>query len=190
MNKIILLWLTIIVSLSNGCKQNKSSSENITADTTKVFPYKDLLLEDIKDVNQAPYFIYKITEATNQKKDSTAITLAEFNMLTEIFIQKNISNEELHTNYKEETFHDLSTKSITITYSAKHDTTSLHDVIILLNDNNNKLSHLYFNNIIHQGDSTVMEKDMWNTHHNFQITKIIQHPNLPNIERKLKIVWN
>lgn len=189
MNKINILGL-IILCLSTSCKQNKSSSENAPADTTKIFPYKDLLLEDIKDVNETPYFIYAKSEVTNQKRDSTAITLTEFNSLTENFIKKDISTEQLHANYKESTFHDLSTKSITITYTAIHDTTSLHDVIILLNDTDNKLSHLYFINIIHQGDSTIMEKCMWNTHHNFQITKIIQHPNLPNIEKKLKIVWN
>lgn len=190
MNKIICLAIVVLLFTSSGCKEKSKSFITNQQDTTKVFSYQELLMTDINDVRETAYYMYKITERTNQKKDSVAITLDQFNSLSNTFINKNISTEMLHANYKESTFHDLGTKSITINYSATNNQIILRDIIIMLNDQTNKLSHLYFNTIINQGDSTILERCIWNARSNFQINKIIQKKNLPDQEEKIRVVWN
>ena len=172
-----------------ACKNNSSKESTPSADSVAVFPYKEIIESDIKDVKDIPYYIYKITEVNHLKKDSAQISLEDFLKLSKVFVEQTITTEQLKKNYKESTFHDLSTKNISITYTAIDKSLPLQNVIILLKDNNNKLSHLYMDIFHSNNDTLIIQRNNWNMNTSFELNTLIKADNFEE-QKTIKVVWN
>jgi hypothetical protein len=170
-------------------KDKRSALNSTSADTAKFFPVNDFILSDIKDVEQTPYLIYKIT-ITNKKKDSSVITREEYKFLADQFLQKDISIPSLKPLYKESVFHDLTTGSYTITYTATEPSLYVKDLSVLLNDQTNKLSRIFMHCMNDSGDSTVIEQYSWKAGKSFSINKYIRRKDGSEWENQNLIVWN
>ncbi len=189
MHKTCLLLLIFFFCFA--CKQKKNQSEiaQPIKDTTAFFPVNDLLLADINDVKQTPYFIYKIT-TKKKSRDSVSLSKEEFLSLANLFLQKKISTPELKPLYKESSFHDLSTSSYTIVYTATDTSLPVKEVTILLDDATNKLKHVFIRNVISNNDSTLIEQYDWKASKSFRINRYIKRKDNSETKETNFINWN
>ena len=185
---ILLLFSLLFIN----CKQkNKQQPLNESAtDTANFFPVNDFIISDIKDVEQTPYYIYKITVHENNKRDSSSITNDEFKALANQFLENSITTTARKPFYKQATFHDLSTKSFTITYSATDPELYVKDVSILLDDETNKLKRVFIHCLKDNDDSTVIEQYSWKAGKSFQINKSVSRKDGTQTEDEKSVVWH
>ncbi len=186
---ISLLFIAVI---STQCKQkNTKAIDNVVNDSTKFFPVNNFIQADIDDVIKTPYFIYKLTEyKPSLKKDSAVISREDFKLLANQFLQKNIATPELKYSYRETVFHDLSTKSFTITYSALNHELPVQNVLILLNDSTNKLNRVFILCSSNKTDSSVTEQFNWKAGKSFQINRSIKRKDGTSLEEHNAVIWN
>lgn len=175
-----------------NCRQKNKQQQIKTqsTDTANFFPVNDFLIADIKDVDQTPYYIYKITVHQNNKRDSSALTKEAYKALANQFLSKSIATTALKPFYKESSFHDLSTKSYTITYTATDPDLYVKDVYILLDDETNKLKRVFIHCLRENEDSTVVEQYNWKAGKSFQINKSVSRKNKALEEEQNSIVWH
>lgn len=72
MNNIFYSFCLLLIIVFSSCKSNttnSSATDNTVIDSTKFFPLVDYIKNDVNDVKNVPYFIYKI-RTLNKKKDS------------------------------------------------------------------------------------------------------------------------
>ncbi len=171
----ILVPIAVTVCCS-GCHSNQQKAATTTQpvkDTGTYFPIKEILTEEINDVNSTPYFMYKIETNNAGKKDSSVIYAKEFEHLAQPFLDADINSPALKPLLNESVFHDLSTNSYSFTYApaAQDDTFPIKSVIILLNDANNKLKNIFIHKILHRADTTIDEALHWKPTNYFTINK-------------------
>lgn len=171
------------------CKQKKIHDISLS-DSTKFFPVSNFIQEDINDVLQTPYLIYKTTEYKPGRKDSSILTLEGFKSIATEFLKKNITTQELKPYYRETVFHDLSTKSFTITYSTINHELEVQNILILLNDSTNKLKRIFILCSSTQGDSSIVSQYNWKAGMSFQINRLIKRKDGSSYEELNTVVWN
>ncbi|MBS1580188.1 MAG: hypothetical protein JST29_11160 [Bacteroidetes bacterium] len=182
----------LIVIVLASCNNNKSekNTQQINTDTTAFFPVNDYLSTDIEDVQKTPYLIIKKTYENKILKDSVVINTKEFLTLANIFLSKSIMQPQLHTLYKPSLFNDLSTKSITFTYDALRDTLPVRSVMILLNDETNKLKNIFITAVNTNKNSTISQQLTWNAEKSFSINSSIKKEKLPETIETIIVSWN
>lgn len=186
-----VLSLAVMAFLISSCK-NSSSTEKLsdqTNDTTQFYPVTDYLNEQIKQVDNTPYFIYKIT-IKNGKKDSSVINQTTFDSLANQFVKDDITEAPLKENYTENIFEDASTNSYTISYTASSPKIKLQSIDVLLNRDDQRVKWIFMNRI-EVNDSTAITKKLgWQPDRRFYINKTETDKNGSVKEEQNTIVWN
>ena len=182
----ILLFSFIIFS----CRNTTSSNEAVkTSDTTNFYPFIEYLNQQIQDVNNTPYFIYKIS-IKDGKKDSTVIAPPTFDSLAHLFVQHDITKPPLKKFYTENIFEDASTDSYTITYTSSNPKTHIQNVDILLGREDQQVKWIFMNKIEMKDSSMIALKMGWRPDRRFYINKISTDSTGKEHEEQNTIVWN
>lgn len=188
-NASIVTVLFALVFIS--CKRN-SKSGNVRAassDTTKFFEVSQYLQSQMKEVNETPFFIYKI-DIINEKKDSTPINTAIFNQLSQQFLKPDINDEDIKRYYKENIFEDQTTKSFTISYSTPNKQLKLQNVEILLAEDGRTVKRVFERKFYNYPDSSVIEQLSWKPGESFQVNRSIQKQGDGEMMQQTLVVWN
>lgn len=191
MYKYFFLLLFIVVSFTQ-CKNKKNNSAVNTSvtDTTTFFPVNDFIKEDIKDVQQNPYHIYKITNHKPGKRDSITISVDDFILLANSFLEKDITTTPLKSLFKESVFHDLTTKSITLSYATTDSISDIKNVTVLLDDKNNKPKRVFIRSYYDKGNYFLNEQLNWKVGKSFQIIKSTYEKSGNESEEETTVIWN
>lgn len=191
MYKYFFLLFSIIVSFTQckGKKNNDAVNTPVT-DTTTFFPVNDFIKEDIKDVQQNPYHIYKITNHKPGKRDSVTISVDDFILLADSFLKKDITTPQLKSLFKESVFHDLTTKSITLSYATTDSISDIKNVTVLLDDKNNKPKRFFIRSYYNKGDYFLNEQLNWKVGKSFQIIKSTYEKTGNEAEEEITVIWN
>ncbi|HEX3024168.1 MAG TPA: hypothetical protein VHP12_03065 [Chitinophagaceae bacterium] len=144
----------------------------------------------MKDVQQNPYHIYKITLHKPGKRDSVTISVNDFMLLADLFLKKDITTQPLKSLFKESVFHDLTTKSITLTYSTLDSVSDIKNVTVLLDDKNNKPKRIFIRSYYNKGDCFLNEQLNWKFGKSFQIIKSTLGKSGKEMEEETTIIWN
>ena len=191
MFKYITLFF-IIALLFFQCKEKikPATSHLPSTDTAAFFPVNNFIKDDIKDIEQNPYHLYKITNHHPGSRDSSTISLEEFLQLANSFLSKDISTTVLKPLFQESVFHDLTTKSITINYTAIDSSSDIQNISVLLDDKTNKLKRVFIRSSYTNGDSLFIEQDNWKAGKSFQIIKSASVKNGDLSEFETTVIWN
>ncbi|OIR08367.1 hypothetical protein GALL_95350 [mine drainage metagenome] len=191
MYKYVLLPIIFVISFTQCTnKKNNAAVNTPAADTTVFFPVNDFIKNDIKDVQQNPYHIYKITSHKPGKRDSVTISVDDFILLADLFLKKDITMQPLKSIFKESVFHDLTTKSITLLYATTDSASDIKNVTVLLDDKNNKPKRIFIRSYFNKGDYFLNEQLNWKIGKSFQIIRSIFGNNRKNSEEETTIIWN
>jgi len=191
MKKIVFFFLICPV-LYYGCKQNgRNSTENsaVKNDTTHFFQVAQYIQSQIAEVNKTPYFIYK-TDVINGKKDSTAINNAVFNNVSAQFLKPDINDKALKKHYTENIFHDQTTKSFTISYTADDKQLEIQNIEILLQEDGQTVKRIFIRKFFNYQDSAAIEQLSWKPGESFQINRLVQKPGNKENTHQTNVVWN
>jgi len=187
---IILIVAAFVSSCNNGKENNSSATGTNNPDTVNVFPYKDMIINDLKDVETVPYFMYKKSTDRFGKKDSSVFAKEGFKSFADQFLKEDITLPSFKTMYKETVFHDLSTKSISITYTTSNQSLPIREVTILVDDETNKPKNIFIYSIINNSDSSVDEHYAWNIGRSFSISRSVRRKDGTESDEKNYVCWN
>ncbi len=177
--KHLLLTISILSIITISCKNNKenkatkATTPTNTVDTSHFFDTKSFFQTEIKDVTTTPYFMYIITTRDEKKKDSSHLTTTEFVRLAQEFLAQDITQKELKPSYKEDVFRDLSTKSITFSYSTKNKDLDVQNIDVLLDEESNKVKFIFIRSQKISKDSTIITQLNWKRAKNFLINRAV-----------------
>ena len=177
--KHLLLTISILSIITISCKNNKenkateTTTPTNTVDTSHFFDTKSFFQTEIKDVTTTPYFMYIITTRDEKKKDSSHLTTTEFVRLAQEFLAQDITQKELKPSYKEDVFRDLSTKSITFSYSTKNKDLDVQNIDVLLDEESNKVKFIFIRSQKISKDSTIITQLNWKRAKNFLINRAV-----------------
>jgi len=184
-----LFILSCLVLLQN-CKGHGGKNFIETSDTVKFFPINLYFKGQIARVDSLATTIYKLTIRGNgAKPDSTTLTKQQFNQLAHAFTEYDIEDKSIHKYYKESTFGDASTQSITFNYTAMDKTLPLQSIDILLDQTGQQMKNVFLSLMLKTGDSTVTEKCGWKNDTQFYINRYIEYPGKPPVTEQNIIVW-
>ena len=194
MFKYYILYILIVGLSITSCKNKnkKNDSKAAVSDTTNGFPAIDLLREDVDDVTKTPYYLYKKTTnvKTNKLIDSAALTRDEFKKIIEPITTIDVTSKAAKENFKEISFHDLSTKSYSIITTPLNENTEVKSITTLLNDETNKLKNIFIVIEKRDKDSTIRSQYFWKANKSLQITVATEYKRQTVKEIKYLISWN
>ena len=190
MKKVCFFILVLFVFY--GCKQNESPrtiNETNKNDTTHFFDVPQYVKTEIAEVNRTAYYIYKI-DITNGKKDSVPINTSVFNHISAQFLQPDINNENLKKHYAENIFHDQTTNSFTISYTARDKELTIQNIEVLLQEDGQTVKRLFIRKFFSYPDSSAIEQLSWKPGERFQINRLVQKTGNKESSYLTEVVWN
>lgn len=182
----LLLALLFIACKSDSRYGSSKSNEN---DTTKFFQVTQFLQAQIKEVNNTPFFIYKIN-IHNDQKDSSSINTDNFNQLSKQFLTPDINDEKIKRYYNESIFEDQTTKGFTINYSTTNKELELQSVDILLDEDGQTVKRILFRKYYNYPDSSAIEQLSWKPDESFQVNRAVQKAGDSETKTQTMVVWN
>jgi len=191
MNKAgIILLIPFLFYYS--CRQHAkhtNAREQVNNDTAKFFDVTHYIQSQIADVNKTPYFIYKLT-VTNGKKDSVAINTDLFNTISVQFLKPDINDTAFKKRYTESIFHDLTTKSFTISYTSSDKQLEIQNVEVLLQEDGETVKRIFIRKFFNYSDSSAIEQLSWKPGQSFQINRLVQKTDNKEIAYQTNVIWN
>ena len=101
-----------------------------------------------------------------------------------------VGTEQMKARFKESVFHDLTTKSIILTYSTNDSLSELQNVNVLLDDTNNKWKRIFMRSSFNKGDTAIIEQYNWKARKSFQLIQSKTIASGKEFEKKITIIWN
>ncbi len=187
MYKNIFYFLIFVITIVS-CKSKKTPEKNITQkDTFQFAPIIELLAADANDVIQTPYFLYITKEQIGKKKkDSSALSREKFSSIIKPLLNITITKE----NYKETSFEDLSTQSISFITTSLDTSNSIKSITTLLSIETKKLKNIFVVMNFQQSDTIIRKQYFWKAGKSLTISTIKQPPSKKEIIEKEFINWN
>ena len=186
-----LFFLFIIVSCGHKkSPEIKPSSLILSNDSIQFFDVQSFLQEEIKDVATTPYYIYSITTINGKRKDSVQLTSVAFEKVAQIFLHKNISDSSVKRYYKENVFRDLTTKSITMSYSTLNRNLDVQGLEVLLDQETNKVNYILIRSNQNCNDSSVITQLNWKKGKSFLINRSVIMSNGDKKSTQQFVCWN
>lgn len=183
----IFLFFSFYACQQNGSDTKKYKAEN--EDTTHFFQVTQYIKSEIAEVNKTPYYIYKV-DIANGKRDSSAINTAIFNQISAQFLKPDINDGDLKKLYTENIFHDQTTKSFTISYTATDKELEIQNIEILLEEDGQTVKRVFIRKFYNYPDSSAIEQLSWKPGERFQINRLVQKRGNKENSYLTNVVWN
>ena len=172
---------------SGGRTDSLSHPDTATSDH---FPIVEVLESEIREVDSTPVAIKRVVMA-NGRRDSAFIKPAEFNVLAMQFIPAELRDGRFEKEFTETSFMDNATHDATFTYSTNDKDLPLQrlDIVASPQGATHQVKTVYLERIRVSGDSSILEKMYWRSHHRFQIISLINVKGRPPVQRQLIVSW-
>lgn len=190
--KFFLIVLLLGVVGCNSSAENPSLQTKepaLTADSAFFYPANALLKRAIQSVTSQPYFIYCIT-VDGGRRDSAQLTNSEFESLANKFTEFKIDSIPVKRYYRPASFSDATLGNLTLSYTSIHPSYPIKSMDVLMDENGEKVKHIFVNRSIQNKDSAVIEKLGWNfEQHNFYINTILSFSDGSEKTLQRKVFW-
>jgi hypothetical protein len=179
----------------SGCtnQQENQSSKRVAADTIKkdFLPVLDFLRTEIAWVDSFPAKLVKYT-IENGHKDSSIIDVKTFDSLSQEFLSPELEKSVFESNFKESSFMDETSQSLSFTYAAQNIGTSIRRVDVLASPSlgYDRVKSIYIEKQMNNQSGQMLEKMYWKSKSNFQIIRIRENPNQSPLTSQLKVAWD
>jgi hypothetical protein len=155
------------------------------------FPVADYLQTEILTVDSTPAALVRYRTSGHQT-DSAFISPPEFDKLALQFLPPEVRDTSLAQHFKESSFADKTTGSITFSYTPIDRDNALQrvDVQTAQGRNAQEVKNIYMEIRRVTGDSIVLQKMLWAAKRRFQIVTLTSIKGGQQQEQQLKVVWN
>jgi hypothetical protein len=184
----IVLGLTVITA---GCQQPQKPAASSSAEQD-YFPVKAYLLGQLHTIDSLQLPVTKYFSGSG-KSDTSLLSTAECRQLAAGFLEQDISDPSLKSQYEESSFADQSVPSINFTYLTKATNLPLKRVDVVLKPdpvNADQVKSIYMEKYYQQGDTAIQEKLFWKADHYYQVIRSKQAGNSQPLLEQFKVVWD
>lgn len=190
MYKIVfsVCFLLLLVFSCKSKREKQKSEKNTVADTAKFYPIDQFVKEQIQQVDLGDYTIRK-TFTKDAKQSNETIDKDAF--LSEAGIVVSLAKEFTQHKelYKESVFHDLSTDSYTINYTALDATSPIQRVDVLLSEETNIIKRLFIRELVYMNGEKAFRQISWIANRSFQLSSPINN-NDKLMDEQVVISWD
>jgi len=190
--KYFLILASSLLFFSCNSGEQEQAAQIRKEKQEEVFPVGLFFREQINRVDSLKLPTVKITSIRG-KTSTEAISIEEFRLLAEEFVQADISNGAVKDAYKETSFADQSIPSVTLTYSTPDSSKEIQrlDVIIKPNPvNDDQVSSIYIEKHVRLKDTSILKKMYWKANENFQVITSKKIPAGKESITQVKVSWN
>jgi hypothetical protein len=182
--------LCIVAIITFSCSENNESKNNKLPSTDSIvfYPVQEYFLSQIKNVDSLIPLIHMVTNINGQK-DSSTISVEQFNKTAQTFLENNISDTSVKKYYRQSIFQDVTTGSYTFNYTSVNRSLPVQNLDVLLDTTTQTVKRVFISKIKIKGDSTITEKLSWKNDNSFVINRSIQLPSKKEIVQQISIVW-
>jgi hypothetical protein len=190
----VLLLMAMLLTACAGHRQpDPSSNDSLSASdsaTAAFFPVADYLESAILGIDSMPIAIKKWV-VRGHRRDSSFISVPEFNALALQFLPPELRDKNLQKNFTESSFSDKTTQAVTFTYSPIDKDLPLQrvDVVTVPGLNAQRVKSIYLERSRKAGDSAILERLFWEDGKSFQIITTVRIPNASPLEDQVKVIW-
>jgi hypothetical protein len=181
-------FLLLLVFSCKSIGEKQESEKNAMADTAKFYPIDQFVKEQIQQVDLGDYIIRKTftkdSAESNELIDKDAF-LREGGIVVSL-AKEFMLHKEL---YKESVFHDLSTASYTINYTAIDVKTPIQRVDVLLSEETNIIKRLFIRELVNMNGEKAFRQISWLANRSFQISSPINN-NGKLMDEQMVISWD
>lgn len=174
-----------------GCQQHQQTAA-ATPSEQEFFPVKAYLLGQLHTIDSLQLPVTRYSSAAG-KADTSLLSTAECRLLAAGFLEQDISDPALKSQYEENSFADHSVPSINFTYLTKARDLALKRVDVVLKPdpvNADKVKSIYMEKYYQRGDTAIEEKLFWKADHYYQVIQSKQVANTPPQIAQFKVVWD
>lgn len=168
---VILLF--ILMSAACGRRPAPAAQQTAATDTAGFFALPIFFKDQLAYAHSVHAPMYRIT-IKDGKKDSTALSEEAFKQLASVFLNRDISSPAVKALYRESVFHDLGTKSYTLSYTPINNKAFIRGIDILLDEENNNVKRVFIRSQYNKGDTSITEQCNWKAYKSFQINRYLQ----------------
>ncbi|MFT3702946.1 MAG: hypothetical protein QM802_11270 [Agriterribacter sp.] len=186
---LCLLFFSVITESCKNKGEDKTNQEQGDSTTKNYYPVTSYINGQIMYLDSVPLAIIKYT-ISNNKIDTSITEKKDFAAIAAQFASPDISKAPLKDQYEETSFMDATLGTISLTYAAKNDTSSIRKIDVLLKQENTDVSTIYVEKKTNTADSAVTKKMLWTAGKNLLVTTLIQKKNEPEKVIQERYVWN
>lgn len=163
----------LFVGSSCGGPVQRKQKENTAGDTSKYYPLRSFLQEQVQYVDLRNFPIYRIT-VKDGRRDSVSMRKEDFLSMAAAFLQRDLSEPGLKSKYTETVFQDQSTGSLTLNYSPLATSLPVKSIDILLDENTHAVKRVFIRAAYTRGDTSITEQYSWKANKSFQLNRTLQ----------------
>lgn len=196
MKSSVVTGLLLAVLFTGACSEPQQPSAEAKAEQQEekkaYLPVLDFLHSEIKKVDSAVAGILKRTIRNGRQLDSAFITPQQLNTLAQDFVAPELAKERFESSFKESSFFDETTESLTFTYEATDTSVSVRRVDVLLAPSLgfDKVKSIYIEKNYAIGDTAVSKKMMWKAGSDFSVVTIkTVGKKQPDVEQ-VRVIWD
>jgi hypothetical protein len=190
--KYFLILTSSVLFFSCNSAQQERATQTQKEKQEEVFPVGLFFREQIHRVDSLKLPTVKIT--TIRGKTSTeAISMEEFRLLAEEFVQADISDRAVKNAYKENSFADQSIPSVTLTYSTPDSSKEIQRLDVVIKPDpvrDDRVSSIYIEKHVRLQDTSVVKKMYWKANDNFQVITSKRIPAGKEFITQVKVSWS
>lgn len=194
-------YLCIVFASCSGNQNKEASTGNPAATGTEkndsvkhsFFPVTSFIKGQLNAFDSLPVTILQVT-TINKQADSVWLSRSQVKPLLQPFTLDLIDKENLLTYFKESTFNDQSTESITFTYdpiSVLPDSISLRHWDVYVDPDKGTIKRIYIvKELGAGGDSSHTQQLTWQTNKWAKIVTIRNKPGASTLQSEVKWIWD
>lgn len=184
--RLILIIIAAVISLIFYDCQSSSQDNSPTQD---FFPIGSFIKSQLRNLDTLPLAVIKYTTIRGIT-DTMVVEKIAFRKLAEEFMAPDIASPELHNSYTETSFIDATLGTMTLTYKARDRDLIIRRADVLLNREKGDVQSVYIEKAIENNDSTRIDKILWTTDRNCQVSELVYYKNGPEHVVVTRYVWD
>jgi thiol:disulfide interchange protein len=166
-----------------GCKPKKKEAK----DYVDVSSY---LKGQLKHIDTMPFAFLKVLQQDSFYTDSQFISKDQVKAIIQPFLAKEIEKEKFEENFKEMSFADETTETITINYEATTEKSSISRIDIYVNPEKERISQVYLVRHESKGDSAITQQLLWKHNKSFILITSAGKKNETEKTITEKVIWD
>ena len=166
MKSIFIVCLVCV--MASACSNNTANTNNkiASSDTTSFYPIASYFNSQLKHFDSIGA-MYSIVTTEGTKKDSIVVASKAIQVITQSFIESDISDSIQKVNYKESVFRDAGTASFNINYTPLNALVPVRNIDILMDEQTSLIKRIFIRKQRLNNDTTSTEQLSWKTNEGF-----------------------
>ena len=184
--------MTLVLVLAFSACQDSEKQQQKKEEPKAYIPVSDFVRTEIRAVDSTPTGILRRIHINGKLADSSFIKPEEFDRLAQAFLPPELDGDRFENSFKESSFMDQTTETLTFTYESIDSSSTVRRVDILLSPGMelDKLKSLYIERAYSAGNVLVEQKMFWKSGQSFRIITLKSTQGGAPEENKLTVTWD